>query len=142
MATITRIGPRDVSRLQLVKGSGKPRARANKFHAQPEWVNGVRFDSRKEAMRYRELLLLERIGHVGDIVLQPKFPLTCGGKPVLLKSTRYPNGRRASYRADFQYRDKLTGYTVVEDVKGMDTPLSRLKRAIVAAEHGVEIFII
>lgn len=114
----------------------------NKFHARATWVNGRRFASAKEAGRYRELLLLERAGAISDLEIQPKFPLTCGGEPVLLKSRRCPNGRKATYYADFRYFDVAQQRHIVEDVKGMDTPVSKLKRAMVAAEHGVEIVII
>lgn len=114
--------------------------RGNKYSAQPEWVNGIRFASRREAKRYRQLLLLARAGEIINLELQPKFPLGTDEAPVLLRSARYPNGRRASYFADFAYLEK--GERVVEDTKGMDTPLSKLKRAVVEAQYGIRIVII
>lgn len=88
-----------------------------------------------EARRYGELLLLERAGEISALELQPRFRLSCGGKPVLLGS-----GRQACYVADFAYQQG--DRRVVEDVKGKDTRLSALKRAIVAAEAGVEVVLV
>ena len=49
-------------------------------------------------------------------------------------------GRRrpaVKYKADFRYIEK--GETVVEDVKGMRTPVYNLKRHLMKAVHGIEI---
>jgi hypothetical protein len=58
------------------------------------------------------------------------------GRPVLIRSERYPNGRAAIYKADFVYeRRERAGdpwETVVEERKtGWDDPASRLRRAVV-----------
>ena len=47
----------------------------NKYHAIKTTVDGITFDSRAEARRYRELKLLERAGVIENLVLQPKFEL-------------------------------------------------------------------
>lgn len=121
----------------------KRRRSRNKYGAKPEYVNGHRFASGREANRYRQLLLMETAGEIADLELQPKFPFEINGRPVLIKSAGYPNGRRASYTADFKYRDRKHGYReTVEDAKGADTSASRLRRAIVAAQYGVEIVLI
>jgi hypothetical protein len=103
--------------------------------------DGHKFDSKRECARYKELKLLEKAGSISLLCLQPKFWLKCGGKDILIKSDRYPNGRRASYRADFEFIDDL-GVRHVEDVKGFDTSGSRLRRAIVEAEYGVRVEIV
>lgn len=121
--------------------SKKP-SKPNKFKAQPEWVDGIKFDSGGEASRYRELKLLERAGEIEALELQPKFRFEINGRKVLIKSEGYPNGRQASYRADFRYLDKRSGESVVEDFKGHDTSSSRLRRAIVEAQFGVVIILI
>jgi len=114
--------------------------RRNKYRAKPEIVDGIRFASRREAKRYRELKLLEAGGFVTELELQPKFKLGTDDAPVLYRSDRCPNGRRAVYLADFRYRHE--GETVIEDVKGIDTPLSRLKRAVVESQYHVKIVLI
>lgn len=112
----------------------------NKYRAKPEIVDGVRFASKREAKRYRELKLLSDAGLITELELQPKFKLGRDEAPYLIRSAGYPNGRRAVYLADFRYRHE--GELVIEDVKGVDNPLSRLKRAIVEAQYRVRIVLI
>ena len=86
------------------------------------------FDSKREAARYAELRLLERIGDIADLECQPRFPLIVNGALI------------ATYVADFRYRAR-DGAVVVEDVKSepTKTPVYRLKAKLVAALHGVVI---
>jgi hypothetical protein len=109
-----------------------------------EVVDGITFDSRKEAARYRQLKLLHLAGEITEPELQPKYPLKVYQpdgtyRDVKIRSAGYPNGRRATYTADFRYQDKRAGCQIVEDVKGMDTTASRLRRAVVEAIYGIEI---
>lgn len=94
--------------------------RKNKFRAVRRVIDGHSFPSQREANRYCQLKLLERAGEISGLVLQPKFWLTIDGKPILLRSEGYPNGRRASFKPDFQYVRK-DGATVVEDTKSPAT---------------------
>ena len=114
--------------------------RRNKYGAKREVVDGIKFASRREARRYRELKILSDAGLITELELQPKFKLGPDEAPYLIRSAGYPNGRRAVYLADFRYRHE--GELVIEDVKGVDTPLSRLKRAIVEAQYSVVITLI
>lgn len=113
----------------------------HKYRAQARVVDGIRFASRREAKRYGELKISQRGGWISDLELQPKFKLGTDDAPVLIKSERYPNGRRAVYLADFRYQ-LPGGVIVIEDVKGIDNPLSRLKRAVVEAQYSIEIVLI
>ena len=114
----------------------------NKFRAQKQVVDGITFDSKREAKRYGELKLLERAGDICDLELQPKYWLGTDDDPVLIKSKGYPNGRRCSYRADFRYYDKRNGWVVVEDCKGFDDARARLRRAFVEWQYKIEIVLI
>lgn len=118
-----------------------PAMRGNKFNARKTDVDGIIFDSGKEANRYAELKILERAGAIRDLELQPKFWLTCGGKQLLIRSEGFPNGRRAKFTADFAYVEAETGERVVEDVKSDATALRdfKLRIAIVEAEYGVRV---
>ena len=109
-----------------------------KYGAKRTQANGIWFDSQAEARCYDNLLLLQHAGKIKDLVLQPAFKLSCGGKPIMTPSGR----QQAVYKADFQYFDCDKGKTVVVDVKGFDTKISQLKRAIVEAEHGVKVEIV
>lgn len=106
--------------------------RRSKYGARRTIVRGQRFDSNREAARWQELLLLERAGEIADLRRQVRYPLAAGDRPLLLRSAGYPNGRRATYVADFVYRDRA-GQEVIEDAKGYRTPEYRLKRAIMEA---------
>ena len=93
-------------------------------------VNGILFDSKKEAGRYAELLLLRGQGIINNLELQPKFDLLVNGTKV------------ASYIADFRYFDTEKKQWIVEDVKSpvSKTPVYRLKKKILAnQEHPVYI---
>lgn len=104
-------------------------------------LDGHRFDSKREAERYVELKALEDQGKIINLTLQPKYWLKCGDKDIKIRSGRYPNGRRASYTADFSFTDDQ-GVEHVEDVKGIDTNVSRLRRAIVEAQYGVRVTVV
>lgn len=98
-----------------------------KYHNSKTVIDGIRFDSKKEAKRYLELKILEKAGVIKD--LQRQVPYT------LIDKSRY--GKAIKYVADFVYYedDKL----VVEDVKGVLTPLYKLKKRLMAERFGIEV---
>lgn len=80
------------------------------------------FDSIAESKRYKELALLEQAGQIKGLKLQPKFLLQEGFKK---------NGktyRKIEYIADFMYIEN--GKVIIEDVKGMETDVFKLKRKL------------
>lgn len=93
----------------------------SKYNARKKIVDGITFDSTREAKRYQELKVLERCGDIAGLKLQPAFELQ---PRVKLTSGRIQ--RAINYRADFEYIDGC-GNQVVEDVKGMKTPVYLLK---------------
>jgi len=99
----------------------------SKYHAKKTEVHGISFDSKKEAARYQELLFLERAGHIVDLELQPRFDLVVNNQKI------------GFYKGDFRYKDVSTGNSVIEDVKGMKTPVYNLKRKLVKALYGIDI---
>jgi hypothetical protein len=98
----------------------------NKYRAVKTVVDGIKFDSKKEAARYQQLKLLERAGEIMELTLQPRFDLIVNGVKC------------GFYKADFQYLE--VGKYVVEDVKGMKTPVYNLKKKLVKAIYGIDIF--
>lgn len=98
-----------------------------KYGAVATTVNGIRFASKAESERYQQLIIAERAGKIRALVLQPAWPLIVEGVKV------------ATYRADFSYIDVATDTEVVEDVKGMSTPVYKLKKKMMAAFYGIEI---
>jgi hypothetical protein len=109
--------------------------RANKYHAQKCTVDGIRFDSMREAKRYQELRLLEQAGKIREFFLQPEFKIWVTNRGT---SEQVHIGR---YRADFWYIDTATEATVVEDVKSPATRTTayRLRKRLVEAIHGITI---
>lgn len=101
----------------------------NKYHARKIEIDGIRFDSQKEADRYCDLRLLQRAGEIISIEPHPVYPIKIEGKPI------------CKVILDFAYCDKY-GALHVEDVKGKDTPVSRLKRKMVEAVYGFRVDII
>jgi hypothetical protein len=99
----------------------------NKYRNIKTEVDGILFDSQREALRYKELLLLERQGKICDLELQPVFRIVVNGKKI------------AKYIADFRYRDRCTSTTVIEDVKGMRTSVYQLKKKLVEALYNIQI---
>jgi hypothetical protein len=110
----------------------------------PAWertsAEGFVFDSKAELARWCELKLLQGAGEISNLVRQREFTLAFSGRPVLMRSGRYPNGRVCSYTADFSYTN-AEGVVIVEEVKGFDTAESRLRRAVVEALYGIEIIV-
>lgn len=113
--------------------------RRNNFGAKKTVVDGITFDSGREARRYSELKLLERANEIVDLELQPEFPLGTDNDPVKIRSAGYPNGRRCKYKADFRYYDNVSGLVVIEDAKGHDTDAARLRRAFVEWQYKIRI---
>jgi len=110
----------------------------NKYGAKKTWVDDIKFDSKREANRYIYLKNAVAAGEISDLELQPRYNLIINDRPVLLRSKGYPNGRKCYYKADFRYKD-ADGITIIEDVKGMDTPAAKLKRSVVECIYGIRI---
>lgn len=110
----------------------------SKYHAKKVTVDGITFDSRKEANRFCELKWLERAGKIKNLQRQVKFELT----PAFKDHTGKVFEKTSSYTADFVYDEVLTtGQTlqIVEDVKGYRTKEYILKRKMMFARYGIRI---
>ncbi len=88
--------------------------------------DGVVFDSKGELARWEELRLLERAGEVSELRRQVRYDLAVEGVKV------------GTYVADFSYLDHK-GRHVVEDFKGVRTPVYRLKKKLMLAIYGIHI---
>ncbi len=99
----------------------------NKYRNKRVVVDGISFDSKKEAARYKELRMLERAGIISGLQLQVPFELI-----------PKQNGERAcTYKADFVYEQN--GKKVVEDTKGMKTDVYKIKRKLMLYRYGIKI---
>lgn len=126
--------------------SEKPKV--NKYQAQKCEFNGLRFDSKREANRYAELLLLSRSGQITGLQRQVKFELIPAQREPDKKGKRggMIKGKTleqsCDYYADFVYKDKQ-GNMVVEDVKGYKKggaySVFTIKRKLMLHKYGIKI---
>lgn len=100
--------------------------RRGKYNNHSTWIGDLRFDSKAEALRWTELKLLEAAGQIVNLRRQVAYPLYVNKKLI------------CTYKADFVY-DIVGGRHVVEDVKGHQTQVFKLKSKLFAAVRGQEI---
>lgn len=115
-------------------------------------VDGIEFDSQKEARRYCELKLLQRAGRISELELQREFELIPAQYETFPRygktGKRLQDGKRCiekscTYKADFAYKEN--GQLVVEDTKGYRDPASAgyakfvIKRKLMLWRYGIRI---
>lgn len=128
----------------------------NKYYSRKITIEGMTFDSKKEARRYRELRLLEKAGEVTDLKRQVEYELIPAQFEEIPTGETYKRGDRkgqpktkrvclelgVKYVADFTYTTK-DGETVVEDVKGYKGggaySMFTIKRKLMLYVHGIRI---
>jgi len=88
-------------------------------------ADGMIFASRRERGRWMDLRLEEKAGAIKDLKRQVVYPLAVNGITV------------CDYIADFVY--ERSGALVVEDAKGYQTNVYRIKKKLMLAVHGVEV---
>lgn len=105
--------------------------RTSKYHAHKTTVDGITFDSCKEADRYLALKGMEEDGAIEDLRRQVRYELV----PAFDVDGKHY--RPVYYVADFVYM--VDGKTVVEDVKGVMTDVYKLKSKLFARRYGMSI---
>ncbi|MCT7397700.1 DUF1064 domain-containing protein [Eubacterium sp. LFL-14] len=100
---------------------------SNKYRNQKVMVDGIMFDSLKEANRYQELKILEKSGRIKNLQRQVKYVLI----------PKQENERAVNYIADFVYEENDN--LVVEDTKGVKTKEYIIKRKLMLYIHGIKI---
>ena len=117
----------------------------NKYHSKKVEINGIVFDSIKEAKRWAKLSLLETAGAISDLKRQVKFvliptqrePDTVGARGGIKKGKVIE--KECAYIADFVYKDLTLNETVVEDTKGFRTKDYIIKRKLMLYIHNIRI---
>ena len=121
---------------EVEKSLKRPILKGRKYRNQKVTIDGITFDSKREAGRYQELKALASRNLIEDLRHQVPFELAPGVK-FSDESRKKPALR---YVADFAYR--LDGRLVVEDVKSSITAKAaayRIKRHLMLAVHGIEV---
>ena len=118
------------------------RKRGSKYHNKPVVLMGIRFDSKAEARRYGDLVLLAKAGQITNLKVHPVYVMMVNGFEV------------CKYEADFTYwvlpgfergwpetvtRFENSRWFVVEDVKGKRTAEYQLKKKLMWAVLGIRI---
>lgn len=120
----------------------------SKYGSRKVTVDGITFDSKREAARYQELKLLERAGKISDLRRQVEFVLIPAQFENMSWAAKRGRGkcleRKCSYIADFVYKAPAFEYgvpciTVVEDTKGYKTPEYIIKRKLMLYQFGIQI---
>lgn len=105
-------------------------AKPSKYRNEPVTLDGIRFQSKAEARYYSQLKLREKAGEVYGVELQKPFVITINGVLV------------CTYRSDFSFYDNREKRMRVVDVKGVSTPVFKLKAKMVKAQYGVDIEVV
>lgn len=118
----------------------------SKYRNEKTIVDGITFDSKKEAGYYGYLKDLEKDGKISNLRLQVPYVLA---DPVWVdvekqlktktKTVRYQVWRGLKYIADFVYIDNSTGSEVVIDVKGTRTSEYLHKKRLMKRIKGIDI---
>ena len=96
-----------------------------KYHNKKVIVDdGIKFDSLKEARRYKELKILEKANEITELRLQVHFEL----QPSFKKNGK--TIRKIEYIADFTYYDNKSQQYVIEDTKGYRTEVYKIKKKL------------
>ena len=120
--------------------------KGNKYSNNKVTLDGIKFDSQREAQRYMELKMLEKAGEITDLELQKPFELVpakyeyyerYGKKGQRLKDGKLTIEQSVVYKADFAYKEN--GKLVIEDTKGMKTEAYIIKRKLMLHVHGIRI---
>lgn len=138
---IARLSPQAQAQV-LGKIKAKQRKKESKYHNEPTFVRSIRFDSRKEAERYEELMLMLKAGKIRKLKLQQDFTLQEG-----YKTEDGERVRPIKYVADFTYErptlpdscGTVHWLLEVEDVKGVRTDKYKLKKKLMLERYGITI---
>lgn len=100
------------------------KAKTNKYSNKKIIVDGLDFDSKLEAERWKELNILQKAGKIKDLRRQISFEL----QPKYKKNDK--TIQSINYIADFVYYDLNKKKIIVEDTKGYKTEIYKLKKKI------------
>lgn len=111
-------------------------------------LDGIKFDSKAESLRYVYLVDLEKRGVIKNLELQPAYLLQPTSqifdlstvkslRGILSRGTKKSRLRQVKYFADFRYVSS-EGKLVIEDVKGMPTNVYKLKKKLFLANYLVD----
>ena len=96
--------------------------RRGKYNARKTKIDGITFDSKAEARRYRALKLMQKAGAIMHLTVHPKYMIQA---PFIDNTGAKIRG--IIYTGDFEYLEEPDAQMVVEDVKGVETAVFKIK---------------
>lgn len=99
-----------------------------KYHNIKTVVDSIKFDSKAEAKYYLYYKHLQDKGVISNLQLQTKLDFFIDGKKIF------------TYKPDFEYDDEFGHHYI--DVKGFKTPVFKLKKKLIEAQHRITIEIL
>lgn len=100
----------------------------NKYNNIKTVVDGIKFDSKREAYYYLYYKRLQETKIISNLKLQTPIKFDIDGKHIF------------TYKADFEYEDEYGHHYI--DVKGVETPVFRLKKKLIEAKYKIIIEIV
>lgn len=119
--------------MKMASSYYKPIGTYTKYHNTKVIYKGIKFDSKRERNRYKELVLLKNAEIISSLELQKKFEL----QPSYKKNGK--TIRSISYIADFYYYDNVKRQYVVEDTKGVKTDVYKIKKKMFEYKYNLTI---
>lgn len=110
----------------------------SKYGAKRVKADGYSFDSLMEARRYQQLKIMQLVGVIHSLEVHPRYEIL----PAHIHPITGRKVRAIYYEADFRYVVTESGATIVEDVKGAQTAVFKLKRKLVEHKHEIEIVLV
>ena len=141
-ADLARLGPAAQKQVLDKLAGAQQQKKRSKYNNRKVVMDGIKFDSEREAARFAELKVLRAMGKIRDLRLQVNFTLVEGYTTI--------EGERIKpmvYRADFTYERAAepdrngTVYWLreVEDAKGAKTKDYLLKKKLMRGKYGITI---
>jgi hypothetical protein len=106
-----------------------------KYGNKPTIVDGLKFDSAREAKRWQELKLLERARSITELERQITYELA-PSVSIAGEARRRPALR---FKLDFRYFDREGMQTVHEDCKGFADTAFRIRQHLMKSVHGIDV---
>lgn len=101
----------------------------SKYKAVKTVVDGITFASKREAYYYRLYSKMQEAGMIKNLKMQTSIPFKLNGEKIF------------TYKPDFEYDDSDGKHHYI-DVKGVSTPLFRLKKKLIEAQYKINIEIV
>jgi hypothetical protein len=116
-----RLSEKELKKILKNNSDVKINKKQNKYHNEKMIVDGVRYDSKKEYQRHKELILLEKANKIKNLRFHDKQDTVILQKDPLI-----------TYIPDFCYEED--GILIIEDLKGFQTKEFKLKKKMLISK--------